>query len=147
MPFKFIDVSRYATGTYAEDEGTVTCSKCEAGYFLPTEKASSRLQCRKCVPGTRSGEGAGGCFLCPPGQYGDQEAMAECFMCPPGTFNPSAAWGGRLDHSCWFVSLKQKNRFAQIVRLINRANAELLARLSTRSVIGGVGLKSDERKA
>ena len=73
----------------------MTCSKCEAGYFLPTEKASSRLQCRKCVPGTRSGEGAGGCFLCPPGQYGDQEAMAECFMCPPGTFNPSAAWGGR----------------------------------------------------
>jgi hypothetical protein len=92
----------------AYNEGSVACSPCEPGYFLPVEKANSPLQCRKCLPGSRSGAGAGSCFLCPPGQYGDQEAMAECFLCPPGGgLHMLNSFCSELE-STWFQTLNLK---------------------------------------
>ena len=97
------------TGSYAEAEGSVRCTPCAPGYFLPIEKATSADQCRVCERGTRSGEGAGQCILCPPGSYGDQIAMAECLMCPPGTFNPDA--GAKSFDACADCAVGTHNEF------------------------------------
>lgn len=97
------------TGSYAENEGSVLCTMCEPGYFLPIEKATSRNQCRRCTKGTRSAAGAGQCILCPPGQYGDKEAMPECIMCPPGTFNPNA--GEESSAACIDCAIGYHNEF------------------------------------
>lgn len=78
------------TGSYAENEGSVGCTPCDAGYFLPVIRADDPKQCRPCGVGTRSPPGAGSCIPCPPGYYGDQEAMAECTACPAGTVNAVA---------------------------------------------------------
>ena len=78
------------TGSYAENEGSVGCTPCDAGYFLPIIRADDPKQCRPCGLGTRSPPGAGSCIPCPPGYYGDQEAMAECTACPAGTVNAVA---------------------------------------------------------
>ena len=97
------------TGSYAENEGSVLCTMCEPGYFLPIEKATSRDQCRRCTKGTRSAAGAGQGILCPPGQYGDKEAMPECIMCPPGTFNPNA--GEESPAACVDCAIGYHNEF------------------------------------
>ena len=97
------------TGSYAESEGSVECTMCDPGYYLPIEKATSADQCRMCATGTRSGAGAGQCILCPPGQYGDKEAMAECLSCPPGTFNPDA--GAKSFAACVDCAIGFHNAF------------------------------------
>lgn len=78
------------TGSYAETEGSVGCTPCDAGFFLPIIRADDPAQCRPCGVGTRSPPGAGSCIPCPPGYYGDREAMAECSACPAGTVNAVA---------------------------------------------------------
>ena len=78
------------TGSFAANEGSVGCTPCEAGYFLPIIRADDPNQCRPCGVGTRSPAGAGSCIPCPPGYYGDQQAMAECTACPAGTVNALA---------------------------------------------------------
>ena len=78
------------TGSYAEGGGSVACTPCDAGFFLPIVRATDPAQCRPCGIGTRSPQGAGSCIPCSPGTYGDREAMAECTACPKGTVNPLA---------------------------------------------------------
>ena len=56
------------------------------GITFPSRRRRARISAA-CGDGDATGAGAGQCILCPPGQYGDKEAMAGVSA---GTFNPDA---------------------------------------------------------
>merc|ERR1712072_792975 len=87
-------------GQFVDGNG---CSDCPAGTFQP-DIGSTATKCQQCLVGEISGERAGTCLACPPGETtsgpGSTECVPvicaagflvdgdDCLKCIPGTFQP-----------------------------------------------------------
>lgn len=67
-------------------EASLNCSSCPHGYFQPSQKGSSCLECNTGYYSTtiETGEGRTECNNCPLGYYSDENAQLSCEICPAG---------------------------------------------------------------
>ena len=83
-----VECSLCQAGTYSDEEGMVECKPADAGYFLPEEGATSKVNMQPCAVGTFGDvEGLDACFDCAAGTYSNTTASRACFDCPAGTFS------------------------------------------------------------
>ena len=82
----------------------VECKLADAGYFLPEEGATSKVNMQPCPVGTFGDiEGLEACFDCPSGTYSNTTASTAWFDCPAGTF--SVQEGSTSANNCLLCEL------------------------------------------
>ena len=95
-------------GTYSQERGVSSCTKCPAGFA--TDKTSAAHKCHPCVSGKASAEGKAfcteckqgyytsgkKCLKCAGGQYQNQNDQPSCKKCAAGKFSTAI---GRTDES------------------------------------------------
>jgi hypothetical protein len=69
-----------------ESNSVRTCVNCQAGYYNTI--ATPVDPCKRCTPGTESGQGSKACTLCTSGKYASADNRT-CVVCPAGLVAPN----------------------------------------------------------
>ncbi len=85
------DCTECQPGSYAENNGTDTCSTCPAGSYSTVTGAINDTDCQQCGPGTFSSAGDGSCTQCPAGTASDGNGVEVCPDCLAGQWSALGA--------------------------------------------------------